>query len=126
LLHGIPSGHQPTIEIRPHEESMRFLYLTTTIINSLAELISRINDGNQVVRIDVAVKLGQVAIGFDHYVASTDMRGLKWLLQVVESIDVEFTNKPVSIKKTELKIVVEFPFEPVPASHESLLYSTVC
>lgn len=118
-------GYQPTIEICPEEDSMRFLYLPTTIVNSLAELISRTSDGNQAVHMDVAITLGQVQIGFDHRVASTDTRGLTWLSRVVQSVDVEFANKPVSIKKTESQIVVEFPFEPIPSSHQGLLYSTV-
>ena len=118
-------GYQPTIKIRPKEESIRFLYLPTTIVNSLAELISRISDAKQAVHVDVAIILGQVQIGFDHHVASSDTRGLTWLSRIVQSVDVEFANKPVSIKKTESQIVVEFPFEPLPSSQQGLLYSTV-
>jgi hypothetical protein len=118
-------GHQPALNIRSEDESIRFLYLPTTIVNSLAELISRTSDGEQAVNLDVVIAHGQVQIGFDHHVASTDDRGLNWLSRIVQSVDADFLNKPVSIKKTESQIVVEFPFEPLLSGHQGLLYSTV-
>ena len=99
-------GHQPTIEIRPADETIRFLYLPTTIVNSLAELISRTSNDNQAVRVDVAITLGQVQIGFDHRIVSNDARGLTWLSRIVQSVDVEFANKPVSIKKRSRRLLL--------------------
>lgn len=118
-------GNQCTIDVRSKEEAISFLYLPTTIVNSLAELISRVHSIGRKVTIDVTVTSGLVQLGFDHGSGSNDEQSWGWLSRIVQSLDAEFDNKPVAIKLTESQIVVEFPFEPLLAGHQGLLYSTV-
>jgi hypothetical protein len=118
-------GKQHTVKIKSKDESLQFLYLPTTVINSLADLISKVHDVNHVVTIDVSVSNGLVHIGFDHQASSADAHSWAWLSRIVQTLDSEFANKPVSIKMSESQVTVEFPFEPLLAGHKSLLYSTV-
>ncbi|MCU0719643.1 MAG: hypothetical protein MUC83_08055 [Pirellula sp.] len=118
-------GIQRTVKINLKDETLNFLYLPTTIINSLAELICKVHDVNHVATIDIGVSNGLVHIGFDHDVKSNDSHAWAWLSRIVQTLDSEFANKPVSIKMSESQVTVEFPFEPLLVGHKSLLYSTV-
>jgi hypothetical protein len=118
-------GIQRTVKINSKDEKLSFLYLPTTIINSLAELICKVHDANNVVTVDIGVSNGLVHIGFDHDVKSNDSHAWSWLSRIVQTLDSEFANKPVSIKMSESQVIVEFPFEPLLVGHKSLLYSTV-
>jgi hypothetical protein len=118
-------GSQHNVKVQTTHGCPGFLYLPTTIINSLAELIFKIHGVNHAVTVDVSITNGLVQIGFDHLVSSVDATAWSWLSRIVESLDSEFANKPVSIKMSESQVAVEFPFEPLLAGHKSLLYSTV-
>lgn len=118
-------GNRFEIELRAKQEATSFLYLPTTIINSLAELISRVHTGCIKIGIDVAIATGEVQLSFDHGFGNGDAHVRSWLSRIVQSLDADFSNKPVTIKLTESQIAVAFPYEPLLAGHQGLLYSTV-
>ena len=118
-------GIQRTVKINSKDESLNFLYLPTTVINSLAELISKVHDVKHDVTIDVGVSSGLVQMGFDHHARSADTDSWAWITRIVQTLDSDFANKPITIKLSESQVSVEFPFEPLLIGHKSLLYSTV-
>lgn len=118
-------GSQYTITINLKHETLGFLYLPTTIINSLVDLISSVRETCHPVTIDVGIFNGHVQAGFDHNVDSADAEAWAWLSRIVQTLDADFANKPISIQLSKSQVTVEFPFEPLLAGHESLLYSTV-
>lgn len=118
-------GKKHLVTITTKGDIVQFLYLPTTIVHALAELIFRIQDSTAPVTIEVSVSTGVSQIAFDHHGSEKDNATQDWLSRIVKSADAEFANKPVRISLTDTQVVISFPFEPLLSGHQELLYSTV-
>ena len=118
-------GKKQMVTILNEEDMVPFLYLPTTIVHSLAEMIFRIQDTTVPVAIEVNVSQGVSQMSFDHHGSAKDDATWDWLSRIVKAADADFVNKPVSVCLTDKQVVISFPFEPLLSGHQELLYSTV-
>lgn len=101
-----------------------FLYLPTTVIGTLAELVFRTGQAvmDKKLKLSVTVANNEVHIQFNHNHPIADQ---EWLTRIVTNVGAGLAKKPVKISLTEKQVSVVFPFEPLLTGHRGLLYSTV-
>jgi hypothetical protein len=117
-------GKTISVEIKNDHGQKPFLYLPTTVIGTLAELVFR--TGHMVsggkLSLELLTMNNEVQIKFEHGNALGDEGRLK---RIIQSVSVPLANKPIKILTSDTKIVLTFPFEPLLFGFNGLLYSTV-
>ena len=117
-------GKSMRIDVNPKNAISPFLYLPSTVIGTLAELVFRTgqlkSDGS--LALELIVGNGEVQIQFEHNHPDSDR---DWLKRIAQSVSVNLANKPVKIRHSEKHFSVLFPYEPLLSGHHGLLYSTV-
>ena len=116
-------GKTMTVEITGDKQKP-FLYLPTTVIGTLAELVFRTGQivANETLCLEVGTTNNEVQIKFEH---RNELRGEDRLKRIVQSASLHLANKPVKIRISGKQLVVAFPFEPLQVGFQGLLYSTV-
>ena len=111
-------------DVDTSSELTPFLYLPTTVIGTLVELVFRTGQTtmDKKLRLTVTTVKGEVQIQFDHNRSSLDR---DWLERIVQNVGAGLAKKPIRIALTEKQVSVVFPFEPLLTGHKELLYSTV-
>jgi len=117
-------GNKAQVQVSCTNTSDSFLYLPTTIIGMLAELMFRTRKTTDPIAIEVKIENGEVQLAFAHQRSSEVTDSWNWLKTIVKSANADFSNKPVSVRLTESDLVVTFPLEPLLVGHKELLYST--
>ncbi len=124
-LDELQRGSKPIeVSMVTSERFAPFLYLPTTVIGTLAELVFRTGrlGSERKLELNGSIASGEVHIAFDHNHPSTD---LEWLNRIVQIVRANLGKKPIKILLTEKHLSVVFSFEPFLAGHRELLYSTV-
>jgi hypothetical protein len=110
------------------EGASDFLYLPSTIVSTVADLIVRTRVAERTgksLQLNVVTERGEVRIEFEHKCQTTEAAVNDWLNHTVRTIASRFANKPIKVQLTETHAVLAFPFEPLLFGSNQLLYSTV-
>lgn len=117
-------GKTMSVEIKSDQDQKPFLYLPTTVIGTLAELVFRtgqtVSGGK--LSLELVTINNEVQIKFEH---GNALGGEDRLKRIIQSVSVPLANKPIKILTSDTKLVVVFPFEPLLVGFNGLLYSTV-
>ena len=126
LLRGPDSKIQ--LSVARKEGLTDFLYLPSTIVSTVADLIVRTRVAERTgkeLQLDIVVERGEVRIEFVHNCKTDDTAVSDWLNHTIRTIASRFANKPIKLRATESHAVLSFPFEPLLFGNNQLLYSTV-
>jgi|GEM_PF-1551105 len=117
------------VEVTCGDDSIEFLYLPTTVIGLVADLIFRLNlkrlSPDRRVSVVVQRDGAEMQIKLQHYRKQKNPNSWEWLSHTVRYLNTALNNKPLKVKTTESSVIVAFAFEPLLHGPNQLRYSVV-
>jgi len=117
------------VEVTCEDDSTEFLYLPTTVVGLVADVIFRLNlkrlSPDRKISVIVQRDGAEMQIRLQHHRKRTNPKSWEWLIHTVGYLNRALNNKPLNVKTAENSVIVAFPFEPLLYGQNQHRYSVV-